>query len=109
MSFERLTVVGNIGSAEVLKSQRGNAYLRMSVAVNRIAGNTKSVVWYSVLLFGGMVKDADSLCARYRPGRLVLVEGRPQTEVFVKRDGSYGLDNTIVAISMPELLDAKPA
>ena len=103
-----MTVVGNIGSAEILRSKAGNPYLRMSVAVNRGTPEGTSVIWYSVLLFGGMVKDEQRLLSKYTKGRLVLVEGRPQVEAFIKKDGTAGLDNTIIAISMPELLDAKP-
>lgn len=107
MAFERITVVGNIGSVEVLKSKAGNPYLRMSVAVDRSQGDSKNVVWYSVLLFGSMVRDEERLISLYSKGRLVLVEGRPQVEAFIRKDGSAGLDNTIIAISMPELLDSR--
>ena len=107
MAYERITVVGNIGSAEVQKSKAGNPYLRMSVAVDRSSGDSKTTVWYSVLMFGNMVRDEERLLANYAKGRLVLVEGRPQVEAFIKKDGSIGLDNTIIAMSMPELLDAR--
>lgn len=107
MAYERITVVGNIGSTEVLRSKAGNPYLRMSLAVERHFGESKQVVWYSVLMFGAMVKDEQRLLTNYAKGRLVLVEGRPQVEAFVKKDGSAGLDNSIIAISMPELLDAR--
>lgn len=109
MSFERITVVGNIGSAEILRSKAGNPYLRMSVAVDRGTGDSKSTVWYSVLMFGSMVRDEERLLANYTKGRVVLVEGRPQVEAFIRKDGSAGLDNSIIAISMPELLDSRPA
>lgn len=107
MAYERITVIGNIGSAELLQSKAGNPYIRLSVAVDRSQGETKNVVWYSVLLFGSMVRDAERLLAKYTKGRLVLVEGRPQVEAFIRKDGSAGLDNSIIAISMPELLDAR--
>lgn len=108
MSYERITIVGNVGSVEVLKSRAGNPYLRMSVALDRGPSDARTVVWYSVLMFGSMVRDEQRLLANYAKGRLVLVEGRPQVEAFIKKDGTAGLDNTIIAISMPELLDARP-
>jgi len=107
MAYERITIVGNIGSAELLQSAAGNTYIRLTVAVERTSSKSKSLVWYSVLLFGSMVKDPERQLAMYGKGRLVLVEGRPQTEAFIKRDGSAGVENTIVAMSMPELLDAR--
>lgn len=107
MAYERITVVGNIGSIELMTSKAGNPYLRMSVAVDRSQGDAKAVVWYSVLMFGSMVRDHERMLANYTKGRLVLVEGRPQVEAFIRKDGSAGLDNTIIAMSIPELLDAR--
>lgn len=107
MSYERITIVGNIGNVEVLSSKAGTPYFRMSVAVERGSSATKSVNWYSVLLFGAMAKDEARLTSLYQKGRLVLIEGRPQVEAYIRKDGNAGLDNTIVAISMPELLDSK--
>lgn len=107
MSYEHTTIVGNIGSADIMTSQSGNRYLRMSVAVNRGSGEKRTTKWYSVLLFGKMVENIDTLVTYFTKGRLVLVEGRPQTEAFIKKDGTAGLDNTIVANSLPQLLDKK--
>ncbi|MNR71600.1 Single-stranded DNA-binding protein [compost metagenome] len=106
MAYERIQVVGNIGSAEILKSSAGMPYFQMSVAVDRGQGDAKQVVWYKVLLFGAMVKNEAAL-ANYVVGRQVLVEGRPQVEGYLKKDGTVGLDNVIIAISMPELLGHK--
>ncbi|MDO8416328.1 MAG: single-stranded DNA-binding protein [Agitococcus sp.] len=108
MAYERLVVVGNIGAMDIETSNAGSKYVRMSVAVNRGHGASKSVVWYNVLLFGAMVKDDVKLKTIYTKGRQVLVEGRPQVEAYLKKDGTPALDNTIVATSMPELLDSRP-
>lgn len=114
MAYERITVVGNIGSVEFLQSALGNPYCRITVAVNRESkashkNKSDNTMWYQVLLFGGMVKDKERLMTNYYPGRQVLVEGRPQVEAFQRNDGSLGIDNTIIAISMPELLDSRRA
>jgi single-stranded DNA-binding protein len=105
MSYEKITIVGNIGEPELLYSSKENPYIRMPVAVSRVVGGNRTAVWYSVLLFGSMVREPEKLLARYTKGRLILVEGRPQVEAFIRRDGSPGLDNTIVASAYPELLD----
>lgn len=109
MSYERLVVVGNVGKVESLTSGQGNAFLRMSVAVNRGSGEKKKTVWYTTLLFGQLAKEPEKVVARYRPGRLVLVEGRPQAEPYQRADGSIDVDNCIVATGYPELLDKPPA
>lgn len=108
MSYERLVVVGNVGKVEPLTSGQGNTFLRMSVAVNRGTGERKKTVWYTVLLFAALAREPEKVVARYRPGRLVLVEGRPQSEVYLRGDGSPEIDNAIVATGFPELLDKPP-
>lgn len=105
MAYERITLVGNIGSSELLKSKAGNPYYRISVAVERRVGESKTVCWYSVLLFGAMAKE--QRVSLYQPGRLILVEGRPQVEAYLKKDGSAAVDNCVIATALPELLDAK--
>lgn len=106
MAYERTIVIGNIGSVEPMRSGGGNPYIRMSLGLNRGSGEHRKTVWYSVLFFGSMAHDTEKFMARYRKGRQVLVEGRPQVEAYIRNDGSAGLDNVIVATSMPELLDA---
>ncbi len=107
MSYEKIIITGNIGTTDVLTSGAGNSYVRMSVAVNRGSKENRKTIWYSVLLFGKLADNADRLKAMYAKGRLVLVEGRPQTEAFVKKDGTAGLENSIIATQHPELLDFK--
>jgi single stranded DNA-binding protein len=107
-SYEKILIVGNIGSVEQLHSKAGNSYLRMSVAVNRSTGNQNTSVWYSVLLFGKMAENVEGLMRVLTKGRQVLVEGRPQTEAFIKKDGTAGVDNSIIAEKLPLLMDAPP-
>ncbi|KWU17773.1 single-stranded DNA-binding protein [Burkholderia cenocepacia] len=107
MSWERITIVANIGSVEVRKSREDASFIEMRVCVDRVFGQAKQSVWYKVLLFGSMAKDGAAIKARYTVGRQVLVEGRPQNEVYKKADGTPGLDQAIIAISMPELLGYK--
>lgn len=105
MSFEQITIAGNIGSAEIFTSKSQNRYLKMSVAVNKGTGEKRKTTWYSVFLFGPMVANIDALLAIFKPGRLVAVSGRPEVAAYLKKDGAAGLDNTIIAHSLPQLLD----
>lgn len=108
--YERIIVSGNIGKSEVLTSAAGNPYVRISVAVNRKTANAeKLTVWYSVLLYGGLAKEPEKVAARYGKGRVVLVEGRPQSAAFIRQDGTAGLENSIIATNFPELMDRPPA
>lgn len=108
MAYERLTIVGNIGSCDSLISKAQKPYIRLTVAVDRSGGRNEHVVWYQVMLFGPLAADPEGILSRYKKGRQILVEGRPQSEAFAKRDGTLGIDNSIIAISMPELLDKRP-
>jgi single-stranded DNA-binding protein len=109
MSFEQIMVVGNIGSAEILVAKSQNRYLKVTVACNRGSGEKKKTTWYSVLMFGRMVENIDTLITYFRPGRLVIATGRPQAEAYMKNDGTVGLENSIIANSLPQLLDYKKA
>lgn len=100
-----IIVVGNIGSCEVQTSNAGNKYIRLSVASDYGSGENKKTTWYSVLLLGKMAENADTLAKYFRKGRLVQVTGRPQVQAFIKNDGAPGVENTIVAYQLPELLD----
>jgi single-stranded DNA-binding protein len=107
VSYERLTIIGHIGSAEAKKSPSGNPYVRLSVAVDRGTKENRKTVWYTVLLFGGLAERAQAMLPYYAKGRLVLVEGRPQSEIYVRNDGTHEIDHALIASTMPELLDYK--
>lgn len=105
-SLEKILIIGNIGSIEDVRSKAGNNYLRMSVAVNRLSGTQKTAVWYSVYLFGKMAENKEKLMGVLTKGRLVYVEGRPESHAFQKKDGTLGVDNIIIAQGLPLLLDS---
>jgi single-stranded DNA-binding protein len=108
MSFERITIVGHVGKTFVKKSRQQVPYVRIGVAVNRGTKENRTTVWYSVLLFGRLAENPERLTQLYTSGRLVLVEGRPQVDLFDREDGTKEIDNTIIATSLPELLDKRP-
>lgn len=107
MSYEQVTVVGNIGSVEVAEALSGAKYLKLSVAANRGSGEKKKTVWYSVLLFGEMVKNMETLLKYFTVGRLIIATGRPQVKPYTKNDGTPSYEFQVIAASMPQLLDHK--
>jgi len=109
MSYEHITVVGNIGSVEIHTARNGAVYAKITVAANKGTGANKKATWYNVLLFSKLAEDPEMLKRVFTPGRLVVVAGRPQTAAYIKGDGTAGLDNAILAGSLPQLLDNKPA
>jgi single-stranded DNA-binding protein len=108
MAYERITVVGNIGAVEVHVSQAGNTFIKLRVAVNRDRTRNSEPIWYNVFLFNHLASKPEQVQRLYTKGRLVLVEGRPQMEAFLRKDKTVGLDNTIMASAMPECLDKPP-
>ena len=108
MAYERIQIVGNIGSCDSLISKANKQYIRLTVAVDRSGGRNEHVVWYQVMLFGQLAADSEGILLRYKKGRQILVEGRPHTEAYAKKDGSLAIDNTIIASCLPELLDKRP-
>lgn len=110
MAFERITIVGNIGSVTPMETQeKKKPYIKLSVAVDRktLGSATRVPVWYTVLLFGPLATSPEQFVSLYQKGRMVLVEGRPQSEPYLKADGTVGLDNVIIATTRPELLDSQ--
>ena len=106
MSFEQITISGNIGSTEIMTSKGGVQYLKVSVACNRGSGEKKVVSWYDVMLFGKLVENIDVLVQYYTKGRIVTVSGRPQNSAYPKKDGTIGLSQSIIASGLPQLLDS---
>lgn len=104
-SYEKIIIIGNIGTAEKIRSKAGNIYLRLSVACNDSDGTTKTTTWYSVVIFGKMAENADEILKYCAKGRLVLVEGRPKVEAYLKKDGTPAVDNSIIAHFLPKYLD----
>jgi len=112
MSWERLTVVGHIGSAEAKQSKQtpGQWFTQISVAADRQASNgTVNTIWYRVLVMCSSEEKARAALARYKPGRLVLANGKPFNDIRRRKDtGEPYIDSGMLADGWPELLDRKP-
>lgn len=104
-SYQKIIIIGNIGSAEKIKSKAGNIYLRLSIACNDSDGTTKTTTWYSVVIFGKKAENADEILKYCAKGRLVLVEGQPKVQAYLKKDGTPAVDNSIIADALPIYLD----
>ena len=107
MSYEQITIIGHIGSVTPRESKSNTHYLELSVAVSKGSGERRTTKWYQVMLFGEMVRNMDVLLKYFTVGRLIVVEGKPTAEAYLKKDGTAGLRQTIVANSLPTLLDSQ--
>lgn len=87
--LNRVQLIGNLGrDPEIRTTPKGNKVCTFSVAVGRrwktSEGETKEATdWFNVEAWGGL----GEICAQYlSKGRLVLIEGRLQTDRYEQED-----------------------
>ena len=91
MSFNKITVIGNIGrDPELRYTPQGTAVCDFSVAVNDRkrdkAGEFQDVTtWFKVTFWGKQAENASKYLTK---GRQIYVEGRLQVEEWTDRDGN---------------------
>ncbi|MDR5728940.1 MAG: single-stranded DNA-binding protein [Terriglobia bacterium] len=102
--FQKIRILGNIGSVEPRMSNGGSPYIRINVAVNEAKRATTD--WYSCALTGKAGENKEKL-KWLLPGRLVHVEGKLRSKAFTKSDGSLAVSNTILVTDL-EFVDNKP-
>ncbi len=86
MSYEKLTIVGNLGQDPELRYlQDGTAVTNLSVAVNRKRQGQKVTTWYRVSVFN---IGAENVCKFLKKGSKVLVEGSSvRVSLYTAKDG----------------------
>jgi single-strand DNA-binding protein len=94
MSFQRITVVGNIGNdAEVRQTKNAKA-IGFSLAANRSYVDADGVVnsqttWFNCTKW--VYADGSTEVAKYlKQGTLILVEGEISTHAYKKDNGEWG-------------------
>lgn len=91
MSFNKLTIVGNLGrDPELRYTPQGTAVASFSMASNEKRkdkeGTLQNVTtWFRVTLWGNMAENATKYLTK---GRSVYIEGRLRMEEFTDRDGN---------------------
>ncbi len=86
MSYEKLTIVGNLGQDPELRYlQDGTAVTNLSVAVNKKCQGQKTTAWYRVSVWNG---SAENVCKFLKKGSKVLVEGSNlRVSLYTAKDG----------------------
>jgi len=89
MSYQNLTIVGNVGrDAELKYTQGGIAVLKFSVAVNKTVkvGDEKrqTTTWFNVTLWRDR---GEALAAYVKAGMQVLVTGEVQVSPYIDKNG----------------------
>lgn len=107
MSFQKITIVGNLGrDPEMRYTPGGQAVTNMNVATNRQYTNSngervKETVWFRISAWG---RQAETCNEYLKTGSQILVEGRmnPDKEtggprVFERNDGTWGASFEVTA------------
>jgi single-strand DNA-binding protein len=89
MSYQNLTIVGNVGrDAELKYTPQGIAVLKFSVAVNKTTGKgedkRQTTTWFNVTLWR---ERAESLSPYVNAGMQVLVTGEVAVSPYTDKNG----------------------
>jgi len=109
-SLNRVQLIGNLGrDPEARFTTTGKKYATFTLAVNRTwksatGEKQEHTDWFMVNAWG---KLGDFTAQYLKKGRLVLVEGRLQTDRWEDSKGEAHYRTTVVARSI-QLLDRKP-
>ena len=91
MSFNKITVVGNLGrDPELRYTPQGNAVCNFSIATNEKkrdkSGEMQDVTtWFRVTLWGKQAENASKYLTKGSP---IYIEGRLRVEEWTDRDGN---------------------
>ena len=90
MSFNKITIVGNLGKDPELRyTPQGNAVCNISVATNEKrrdkSGDLQdSTTWFRITLWGKQAENASKFLTKGSP---IYIEGRLRVEEWADRDG----------------------
>jgi single-strand DNA-binding protein len=109
-SLNRVQLIGHLGrDAEARYTAKGTKYASFSLAVNRTWKSAEgekheAADWFFVNAWG---KLGDFVVEFVKKGRLVLIEGRLQTDRWDDAKGETHYRTTVIARSI-QLLDRRP-
>ena len=120
MSFNKITLVGNLGrDPELRYTPQGTPVCSFSLATNerrkdRTTGENNDITtWFRVTLWGRQAETASQYLTRGRP---IYIEGRLRVEEWTDRDGKqrhtlevHATDMQFIGGSKPESGDASAA
>lgn len=99
MSYQNLTIVGNVGrDAELKYTPQGIAVLKFSVAVNKTIGKgddkRQTTTWFNTTLWR---ERAESLAPYVKAGMQVLVTGEVQVSAYIDKNGKAAASMELTA------------
>lgn len=98
MDMQKLFILGRATrDAEIISGKKGKDFAVFTIASNRYMGKEKGeeVTFYDVISFSEKgVKRAES---DIKKGDLIFVEGRPEAEAYLSKDGEAKAKIKVVA------------
>lgn len=83
MSFQEITVIGNVGRIDELRfTPNGNKVVNATIAVN---GHNDVTTWYKLTFWN---KLAETVSDHVTKGDKLFVKGRPSVEAWNDKDGN---------------------
>lgn len=98
MSFQSITILGNLGKDPVVTySKADKAICKFSVATSKKRGGEEKTTWFDIVVFDKLAE----LCGQHlAKGRTVLVQGEVSVEDWTDKDGAKRRSWSIVSNSV---------
>jgi single-strand DNA-binding protein len=94
MSFQELTLLGNLSrDPELVTTKGGTVLCRFSVPHNYKRGEDENVTWFNCVAFG---KSAEFVNQYFKKGKPILVKGRVELHTWEANDGGQKTDLQVV-------------
>lgn len=111
MSFNKITIVGNLGrDPELRYTPQGNAVCNFSMATNEKrrdkSGELQDITtWFRITLWGRQAENASKYLQK---GSQVYIEGRLKVDEWTDRDGNSRYTLDVTASDMQFLSGGRP-
>lgn len=98
MSFQSITILGNLGKDPVVTySKADKAICKFSIATSKKRGGEEKTTWFDIVVFDKLAE----LCGQHlAKGRTVLVQGEVSVEDWTDKDGAKRRSWSIVSNSV---------
>ena len=93
--FQSIIAVGNLGkNPELVTTTGGTVICNFPMATSHRAKDKDETEWHNVVCFG---KLAENVAKYKKKGDPVIVQGRINTQVYNKKDGTKGYATKLIA------------
>lgn len=106
--YNKLTVVGGVIESKKGTFPSGGEFVKIRVGL-KIPFGDKQQQYYTVIVSGHFLRNADALVGYLSKGRKILIEGTLVFKEWTTPEGVTKHETQIYASQLPIFLDARPA